>query len=58
MCWNALWRFGAVLVEECQGRGLPGGSAWRYLQVSPPLGQIQNHPYSFFSMASMKYLQI
>lgn len=35
----------------------PGGRAWRYMQLSPPPGQTQNHPYLLFSIASRKYLQ-
>lgn len=35
----------------------PGGRAWRYIQLSPPPGQTQNHPYLLFSIASRKYLQ-
>lgn len=34
----------------------PGGRACRYIQLSPPPGHTQNHPYLLFSMASRKYL--
>merc|ERR1719229_1273057 len=39
-------------------RTKPGGSAWRYLQLVPPSGHVQNHPYLLFSTASRKNLQI